>query len=106
MNGAVRPAVDWLNKHGKTQMATHVINCFGNELQKKALESWLLNEGRKGNFAEDSGAQTLLKFMTGRLLQGPYDCSWMQALCYQLMVVSHSTDTLVDVIKAFDGYMD
>lgn len=86
-------------------MANHVINCFGNELQRKALEKWLVDDARKGQFADNSDAQMMLKFMTGKLLEGPYNCSWMQALCYNLMVVSHNTDTLVDVIKAFDVYM-
>jgi hypothetical protein len=30
----------------------------------------------------------------------------MQALCYQLMVVSKNTDTLVDAISEFNSYME
>jgi hypothetical protein len=71
MNGAVRPAVDVLNHHGKTQMANHVINCFGNVNQKMALESWLVNESKTAQFKEDSGAAKILSFMTGNLLKKP-----------------------------------
>jgi hypothetical protein len=69
-------------------------------------------------FKENTYAQKLVLFMTGKLLspiedKGPLDpkakketkyhvdCTWMQALCYKLLVASKSTDILVEIISSF-----
>jgi hypothetical protein len=94
----VSTTVALLTKHNKKKMAFHVSSTFTNPLHKAVINKQNENKEFDG-FGK--AAKELVLYMSGKWYERvnfETPTSWMQGLCYYLMVRANPEQTLQEVV--------